>query len=303
MTFVRASATPPTIASTTAAGSSGSGSSGLLAGATRPGPDPVAPVAGRPFGDFAVEERTILESPKLRAARDAWVRMFASVPVTRGVPAGHWSPHLAGELCTQRLPLDQAGVGALEAARERHRATTAAIVLAAVASAYMEHLGSTDFACTVPVNARTRRDSDTVGCYINLMPLRVTWRRDADAAVRVERARKALVNLLMYRTVPGIAILADPRLSAAVSAAERTDAPIVFIQGAETTHVDVLGHRVVVDDGNGTREELGLTVRVVEGVAAHLAIDHDPGRFEPEIPRTLLRATRKWIDLLGTAGS
>src|SRR5207244_1599745 len=140
----------------------------LLAASTRPGTDPVAPVAGRPFGDFAVEERMILDSPKLSAARDAWVRMFGSVPVTRGVPAGHWSPRLAGEVRTQRLSLDRAGVDALEAARGRHSATAAAILLAAVASATMEHLGSTDFACTVPVNARTRRDSDTVGCYINL---------------------------------------------------------------------------------------------------------------------------------------
>jgi len=267
----------------------------LVAESLRPGEASLGPVLGRPYGDFVLQESEILASSKLQVARDAWVKMFDGTPVTRGVPAEYWSPTLAGELCAVRGVLSAAELAALRAACARYRTTTAAVFLAAVASAFMDQFATTEFVCTVPVNARTKQDRDTVGYYINLMPLRVSWPVGTPPADRVDQARKALVNLLMYRAVPGVRILEDPRLAVAGQA----DAPVVLIQGAETTAVEVLAHRVAVDDGHGTREELGLTVRIVEGTAPSAVVDYDPGRFGRDVPEAVLRQVKGWIARLG----
>jgi non-ribosomal peptide synthetase component F len=178
---------------------------------------------------------------------------------------------------------------------EDFNATTAALFLAAAGSAFMEQFGTTDFVCTVPVNTRAKQDRHSVGCFINLMPLRLSWSQDASPAERVSAARTALVHLLVHRRAPGIVVIEDPRLVES----EHFEAPVVLIQGAEITEIEVLGHRVVIDDGNGTREELGLTIRLIEGDHPHLAVDHDAGRFVADVARSLAEATRRWLIRLG----
>jgi len=76
------------------------------------------PELGRTFGEFAAEERSVLGTAKLGAARDVWAAMFDGVPVTQGVPPSHWSPGLAGELVAQRLALTGPDLQSLDRARK-----------------------------------------------------------------------------------------------------------------------------------------------------------------------------------------
>jgi len=161
------------------------------------------PALERHFGDFAAWEREHLAGPRLGRLEGFWRRQLRDAPVLE-VPTDH--PRQAqmtfgGESLSRREPL--ALLDAIGEVARRAHATPYVVFTAALCELLHRLSGQDDFVIGAPSENRTMPGSEhMVGCFLNVLPLRVDCSGDPTFLELVGRVRDALVPAYDHQALP-----------------------------------------------------------------------------------------------------
>jgi non-ribosomal peptide synthetase component F/NRPS condensation-like uncharacterized protein len=155
------------------------------------------------FADLVRAEQDMLTGAEGERLRRFWRRKLANAP-RLALPTDRARPDRAtftGEFLERRAPLEAAGIlGGL--ARER-RTTPFAVFCSAVV-ALLHHLtGQDDLVVGVPTENRGRRGAELlIGCFLNVLPVRVACSGDPSFAELLDRVRAALLQAYEHQALP-----------------------------------------------------------------------------------------------------
>lgn len=183
--------------------------SALVAG--RPVPPPLAPVR---MVDVAARLSASGEAAAARAALRYWRRQLADPPppirLPRAAPRAAGAPAAARH---RRLVAPQT-VAAVRGLARAHRATTAAVLLAATAALLHRWTCQEDLVIGAPVGHRDHADTEhVVGMLVSTHALRIAAATEMPFDDLVARARHAIVGALTHRAAPYETIVHELGLS------------------------------------------------------------------------------------------
>ncbi|MCK2215701.1 amino acid adenylation domain-containing protein [Actinomadura sp. ATCC 31491] len=122
----------------------------------------------------------------------------------------------SGAACAFELP-EEAAAGLARLARE-HRATPYMVLLAAFAALLGRYAGASDVAVGSPVAGRPAPELDrVVGCFVNMLTMRVDLSGDPSFAELLERARAVTLDALAHQDLPFEQLVAELDLPREVS--------------------------------------------------------------------------------------
>lgn len=206
-----------------------------------------AAVEGRPpdlpplpvqYADWATWQRRRLDSAGVAEHIEWWRERLAGAPATldvqgeRAVPP---TPNLPGGRYLDMMgPADAAAVKALA---RRHRVTLFMTVVAGYAALLSRYSGADDLVVGCPVSGRTAETAALIGCFSNLVPLRVELGEDPTFAELLGRVRRTVTEAVAHADVP------FERLVEELSAARDPERNPIFQAAVSFENaVDVLPH-------------------------------------------------------------
>ncbi len=164
---------------------------------------------------LAASEAAYLRSPQAEADRLYWVERFCEgfVPL---FPAPVTNGEERGALITR--PIGRDAVAAVQRLAAERRVTAQGVMLALFLGLLSEEFGKSEVSTAVAADLRTtERELETMGYCINLLPVKLPVKREADFGAWCERVFGELIDGLEHRRYP------YRRLARAI--AERTGDP------------------------------------------------------------------------------
>ena len=162
-------------------------------------PDAAAPAPAVPFGEFAVQQRRALAEEQLSASWSHWTEHLAGAQTSIDLGAGN-RPRPIGTLGFSIAP---STVSALRAQAQKHQTTLFTALFAGFAAALTRVSGSADVLIGVPAAGRdSPAFMETVGFFVNLLPIRADLRDDPGGPGLIERVRTALAAGLQFQDLP-----------------------------------------------------------------------------------------------------
>jgi non-ribosomal peptide synthetase component F/NRPS condensation-like uncharacterized protein len=155
------------------------------------------------FADLVRAEQDTLAGAEGERLRRFWRRKLANAP-RPALPTDRARPDRAtftGEFLERRAPLEVAGIlGSLA----RQRRTTPFAVFCTAVVALLHHLtGQDDVVVGVPTENRGRRGAELlIGCFLNVLPVRVDCSKDPSFAELLDRVRAELLQAYEHQALP-----------------------------------------------------------------------------------------------------
>ncbi len=161
------------------------------------------------FNEFIAQERRYLDGDGASAAKKYWTALLANPPPPLQWPEGQGSGERGGASVFFTLP---SGLShRLRQGSGDYGGSLFAVMLAAWAVFIGQRTRSTDMVIGVPVSRRDGDFSHTLGCFFNLLPLRLNI-ADTPFRALVTAARKAIGAALEHRHYPFGKIIEDLRI-------------------------------------------------------------------------------------------
>lgn len=215
---------------------------------------PRAPEPALRYRDYAAWLSALERSDALDAAREHWLTELDgdlpdTLPVDDAVARG---PDTRGANVLQVLPSELA-VAIKDRARRTRRSVTA-LLYASFFMALQRRTGQRDLIVGSPLAGRERRDvRDVVGMFINLVPVRVRFRRDWEMDDVVDAVQGRLLGAMAHQHYQLDRVVADLGLE---REAHRFPITRTFF-----TKLDMNGQRLGHQDGFSTGGRLATDVR------------------------------------------
>jgi amino acid adenylation domain-containing protein len=170
-------------------------------GAGRPSPLPELPVQ---YADYAVWQRQWLRGEALAAHLAHWRRLLGGGPPALRLPADRPRPPLPshrGARLSRRLPAAERQ--AIEAFARRERVTVFMLLLAVFYTLLHRTAGQEDLLVGTAVAGRTRREVEgLIGCFVNLLPLRVSLAGDPGFRALLRQVREVALAAFACQDLP-----------------------------------------------------------------------------------------------------
>ncbi|WP_083903375.1 condensation domain-containing protein [Nocardiopsis alkaliphila] len=156
------------------------------------------------FTDLALDEQKMLAGREGQRLRRFWRRELVDTPPSIAVPTDQARPEkpaFVGEF------LERRGSGEVlatfdELAR-RHRTTRFTVFCATVLILLHKLTGQTDLVVGVPTENRSRSGSELlIGCFLNVVPIRVDCSADPNLAECIDRTSQALLRSYEHQALP-----------------------------------------------------------------------------------------------------
>ena len=175
--------------------------SGYLA-AVRQDPPPAMPTVTQ-YGDFAAWQREQLSAPGAQRHLDYWLDLLAGVqPIELPTDAPR-PPTQTFHGASHWFRLEPDVVARLTRLGRAQQATLFMTMLAGYQLVLSRYSGQDSFAVGTPVAGRSRPELDqTVGMFVNMLPLRATLAGDPTVSELIERVRDGVLGALAHQDVP-----------------------------------------------------------------------------------------------------
>jgi hypothetical protein len=144
----------------------------------------------RHYREYAAQQQLFLESAKFRVAREYWQRKlrdagFSTLPTDRPVPERHTQPYKA-----YKFTIDPETMSMVSAFAKSVRMTNFMILLAGFNILYYKLTGSADPVINTIISGRDKRQfQDTVGSFLNFLPMRTDMESCGDFRELVDATR------------------------------------------------------------------------------------------------------------------
>ncbi|HEX2093151.1 MAG TPA: amino acid adenylation domain-containing protein, partial [Longimicrobiaceae bacterium] len=216
------------------------------------------------YGDYAVWQRSLLAGGARQRKLEFWSRALAGAPASLELPADRPRPPVQsfrGD--TLRFRLEAPRVDALRALARREDCTLFMALLAGFDAWLHRYAGTDDLVVGTPLAGRDHPALEPlVGCFINVLPVRV--RVDGDEGFRglLRRVRSALLDAYPYSDVSF-----DRIVEAAGLPRDTSRGPLVQVlfalQNTPREHLDLPGLAVepIEVDARASRYDLGVYLR------------------------------------------
>jgi amino acid adenylation domain-containing protein len=156
------------------------------------------------YGDFAAWQRDWLSGPELQKQIDYWLALLQGAGEPLHLPLDHPRPAFpsgAGETCW--LDIDATRAADLESLAKEAGTTLYTVLLATYSALLYRLTGQTDFIIGTPVRGRDMPETERVmGFFVNTLPLRVRFERNATFRDFLTSVRSCLLDALTYSDVP-----------------------------------------------------------------------------------------------------
>jgi amino acid adenylation domain-containing protein len=237
------------------------------------------------YADFAAWEQSDPDGDRLASDESTWREQLRSMPsldlatdFPRPLVPRHRGAH-------QRLPFSAELHAALSAVGRQQRATFFIVLLAGVAALLQRYTGQSDIVIGAPVANRMRETRDIVGCFLNILVLRVNAGGNPSFETLIERVRETAIRAYEMRNVPfeRLAELLDGGSAQPRVPLFRVMLTTQVVPDGKLTLEGLTMSRFEVED-IGARFD--LTVSVTERTGhSHGTITYDTDLFEPETIR------------------
>jgi amino acid adenylation domain-containing protein len=172
--------------------------------ALRDGRVPNLPELPVQYGDFSAWQRDRLSGEVLRAELEHWARVLAGAPPALDLPADHPRPPVFRHR-GRTFPVDF-GAGAGAAVRRiaaEYDVTPFMALLTALAVVLCDCAGQEEVVIGTPVAGRPRPEIENlIGCFIDVLPLRVDVSGDPSVEELLARVRRVCVEAYAHQEVP-----------------------------------------------------------------------------------------------------
>jgi acyl-CoA synthetase (AMP-forming)/AMP-acid ligase II/acyl carrier protein len=209
---------------------------------------------GLRYRDYGAWLSALERSPALDAAREHWLSELdgdlpETLPVDDAIARG---PDTRGANVLQVLPSELA-IAIKRRARSARRSVTA-LLYASLFVALQRRTGQRDLIVGTPLAGRERRDvRDVAGMFINLVPVRVRFRRDWQLGDVVDAVQGKLLGAMAHQHYQLDRVVADLELEREV---HRFPITRTFF-----TKLEMNGQRLGQQDGSTTSGRLATDVR------------------------------------------
>ncbi|GGS82833.1 non-ribosomal peptide synthetase [Nonomuraea spiralis] len=168
------------------------------------GREPELPGLPVQYGDFALWQRDRMSDRALAPELEHWSRVLDGAPKALELPADRPRPpvfaHRGATLPVELGPELSAAVRRTAAA---HEVTPFMVLLSALAVVLSRLSGQDDLVIGTPVAGRSRPEvEDLVGCFIDVVPLRLDVSGDPAAGELLARARRVCLEAYAHQDVP-----------------------------------------------------------------------------------------------------
>ncbi|MFY1704915.1 condensation domain-containing protein [Micromonospora sp. WMMA1923] len=171
--------------------------------AARDGRSPELPEPPVQYVDYAVWQHDRLAGPEVAELETYWRETLAGAAPTleltgdRDRPA---VPSFAGATLPVALPPEL--VAAVTATSRRLRSTPFVVMLAAFQAVVARSTGRTDVLVTTSVATRTPEVEDLIGCFLNVLPIRVSVAGEPSFTELADRTRTAVLGAFEHQDLP-----------------------------------------------------------------------------------------------------
>ncbi len=156
------------------------------------------------FGDFAAWQAGRLEGDAFRNRMDSWIDQLEDLPTVLELPTDRPRPSVAS-MKGGHVPIEVPGAvaqGLTNLARSEG-ASLFMVLLAAFAALLRRYSGQTDLAIGSPGAGRPHPDLDeVVGCFVNLLVMRVKLPGDPTFRELVREARETTLETMAHQDIP-----------------------------------------------------------------------------------------------------
>lgn len=203
-----------------------------------------APPEGHTYAEFARWERAWLESGAAQAAEDHLAGLLADPPPPLALPLDHPRPAVQSPRGGRvRFEIGPALARALARAAAAWEAKPFLVLLTAYALLLSRYSGESRVVVGVPLTNRRREESqDTVGCFVNILPVPVDRAADPPFRDLMRAVRRTLLGLHRHQELPFERIVArvrpprDPSRNPVFQAGFTFEPPVeLTLQGLEVT--------------------------------------------------------------------
>ncbi|MBU9213786.1 amino acid adenylation domain-containing protein [Burkholderia gladioli] len=167
-----------------------------LVGGTRPAPGR-ALAASEAFADFVAEERALLAGEEGARRLAYWRRQLEGLPAALALPSMPNPGAAEPGPGVHALSLDAARAARVAAFAAQRNLSASALFLGLFTLLLHRHTGEPDIVVGMPVDARPPgRYRDTLGLFINMLPLRTRLAGEESMATLLERVQRQLVDAI-----------------------------------------------------------------------------------------------------------
>lgn len=157
----------------------------------------------RDYQDYVAWQNGVLAGPEGERLRQYWSEQLAGVATPPPPPLARSDGTPRREGWTLHLEIDEHRAAALEALGQRHGATLTATLLALWCAVAARFTGSDEVVVGTPTLGRSRSEwADTVGFFVNVVPLRIALGDRPGWPALIERARRALAGAFAHQDLP-----------------------------------------------------------------------------------------------------
>jgi amino acid adenylation domain-containing protein len=253
--------------------------------AGRASPLPELPVQ---YAEYAAWQRQWLDGAALARRIEAWRRLLAGVPPLLPLPTDHPRPTVPSQRGgTEPLHLPAEEAAALRALGRAHGATLFMTLLAAFGALLARLTGEEDLVIGSPVANRERPETaGMIGCFVNLLPLRLELAGDPTVDELLHRVRRAALAAYVHRDLPFEALV---EALAAERAAQRTPlVQVVLALAAEPLALPLPGLIVEPSELDRGTAKFDLTLTLLDtGGGLRGSLEYDADLFARATARRL----------------
>ncbi|GAA3816002.1 hypothetical protein GCM10022226_40930 [Sphaerisporangium flaviroseum] len=272
--------------------------------ALRDGRTPALPELPVQYGDFSAWQRDRLSGEVLRAELEHWTRALAGAPPVLHLPGDHPRPPVFRHR-GRTLPIGL-GTGPGEAVRRiaaEHDLTPFMVLLTALAVVLRHCAGQEEVVVGTPVAGRPRPEVENlIGCFIDVLPLRVDVSGDPSVKELLARVRRVCVEAYAHQQVPFERLVAHLRPERDLSrtpvfqvmlALQSGPAPALDLDGVEAAPYPM--------DNGTAQHDLSLWLRDEPGrITGHVEFNRDV--FEQDGVTRLVARLGTVLEWLADAG-
>ncbi|POF30629.1 amino acid adenylation domain-containing protein [Roseibium marinum] len=207
------------------------------------GRDCTLPAQDIQFTDYARWERQVLEAPSIEADRDYWRKTLSTLPAPLDLPFASTRPSrqtTRGE--TFRKDFDAEQAKALRELAARQSATVFAVFLAAVSALLQRLTGREDMVLgTVSENREHVALDAMIGCFVNVLPLRMRPTADLPVSALIVQAREVITGSLRHGHVPFEQIVQETQAAGTSGRSPLFDIAVTWNELDHTARADFAG--------------------------------------------------------------
>ena len=274
-----------------------------LYGAALADREPVLPELPVQYGDFAVWQRDFLAGRRLDAVLAHWEQALAGAPRALDLPTDRSRLLTAGTRAAHtRRTVAAEAAALLDRTAGEHGASRFMAVLSAYAIALARAADTTDLVIGTPVAGRSRPEvRPLIGCFIDMLPLRIDLAQDPAAPQVLERVRQTCLAAFAHQELPFERLVEHLRPDRDLPRTPLFQAMLTFQDTPEGT-LDLPGLAIGRPgwDQSAAKYELTLNVEQPDG-GLLLDLEYNRDLFDPATAAQLLDAVAAGLDWLAAA--